>query len=86
MLCALPWLRRGSLMLTDDQCDEFLRLPLSFKDMVRAIYQAGRTDALEEAAKACDLIEGAYWDGPGAMAASECADRIRRMAEGVKGG
>ena len=28
-------------MLTDDQCDEFRRLPVSFNDMVRAIYCAG---------------------------------------------
>lgn len=27
--------------LTDEQCDEFRRLPGSFNDMVRAIYQAG---------------------------------------------
>lgn len=31
--------------LTDDQCDEFRRLPLSFRDMVRAIYAAGRASA-----------------------------------------
>ena len=28
-------------MLTDDQCDEFRRLPCSFNDMVRAIYESG---------------------------------------------
>lgn len=28
--------------LTDEQCNEFRRLPVSFNDMVRAIYNAGR--------------------------------------------
>ena len=28
--------------ITDEQCDEFRRLPGSFNDMVRAIYRAGR--------------------------------------------
>ena len=27
--------------LTDEQCEEFRRLPGSFNDMVRAIYEAG---------------------------------------------
>ena len=27
--------------LTDEQCEEFRRLPESFNDMVRAIYEAG---------------------------------------------
>lgn len=27
--------------LTDEQCDEFRRLPCSFRDMVRQIYMAG---------------------------------------------
>ena len=27
--------------LTDEQCDEFRRLQMSFNDMVRAIYEAG---------------------------------------------
>ena len=29
-------------MLTDEQCNEFRRLPMSFNDMGRAIYEAGR--------------------------------------------
>lgn len=29
------------MMLTDEQCDEFRRLPLSFNGMVREIYKAG---------------------------------------------
>lgn len=28
-------------LLTDEQCDEFRRLPVSFNDMVRAIHKAG---------------------------------------------
>ncbi len=27
--------------LSDEQCDEFRRLPVIFNDMVRAIYKAG---------------------------------------------
>ena len=59
-------------MLTDEQCNEFRRLPMSFNDMVRAIYEAGRASkaaeyahirrearnaALEEAAKICKREE-----------------------------
>ena len=35
-------------MLTDDQCDKFRRLPVSFNDMVRAIYEAGRASKAAE--------------------------------------
>ena len=35
-------------MLTNEQCDEFRRLPLSFNDMVRAIYEAGRASKAAE--------------------------------------
>ena len=35
-------------MLTDDQCAEFRRLPGSFNDMVRAIYEAGRASKAAE--------------------------------------
>jgi hypothetical protein len=34
--------------LTDDQCDEFRRLPLKFNDMIRATYVAGYTLAVKE--------------------------------------
>ena len=44
------------MMLTDEQCDEFRRLPLSFNDMVRAIYSAGQKDMRERAANRC-LVE-----------------------------
>lgn len=32
--------------LTDEQCDQFRRLPLPFNDMVRAIYEAGTRAAI----------------------------------------
>lgn len=35
-------------MLTDDQCNEFRRLPGTFNDMVRAIYEAGRASKAAE--------------------------------------
>ena len=35
-------------MLTDDQCAQFRRLPMSFNDMVRAIYEAGRASKAAE--------------------------------------
>jgi hypothetical protein len=34
--------------LTDDQCDEFRRLPLKFNDMIRAIYFAGYSLAIDD--------------------------------------
>ncbi len=37
-------------VLTDAQCDEFRRLPVSFRDMVRAIYAAGEIAGLNRAA------------------------------------
>ena len=58
-------------MLTDEQCNEFRRLQMSFNDIVRAIYEAGRASkaaeyahirrearnaALEEAAQRCHEI------------------------------
>ena len=64
--------------LTEDQCNEFRRLPVSFNDMVRAIYEAGRASkadeyahirrearnaALEEAAKMCERRANSLRDG-----------------------
>jgi len=75
-------------MLTNEQCDEFRRLPLSFNDMVRAIYEAGRASkaaeyahirrearnaALEEAAKVCNL--------PNNFIPADCADSIRALKD-----
>jgi len=37
-------------MLTDDECNEFRRLNMSFNDMVRAIYDAGRQSAFRDTA------------------------------------
>jgi len=34
--------------LTEEQCDEFRRLPGTFNDMVRAIYEAGRASQAAE--------------------------------------
>lgn len=39
--------------LTDNQCDDFRRLPGSFNDMVRKIFEAGRMTGAQEA---CDVI------------------------------
>ena len=36
-------------MLTDDQCNEFRRLSLNLKDMLRAIHNDGKRVALQEA-------------------------------------
>jgi hypothetical protein len=75
-------------MLTDEQCNEFRRLPMSFNDMVRAIYEAGRASkaaeyayirrearnaALEEAAKVCNL--------PNNFIPADCADSIRALKD-----
>jgi hypothetical protein len=30
--------------LTDEQCDEFRRMPCSFNDMIRAAYRAGQDE------------------------------------------
>lgn len=35
-------------ILTDEECNEFRRLPKSFNDMVRAIYESGYTSRDEE--------------------------------------
>ena len=40
--------------LTDDQCNEFRRLPGSFNDMVRKIYEAGRMTGAQEC---CELSQ-----------------------------
>lgn len=47
---------RGGEMLTDEQCNEFRRLPGSFNDMVRAIHEAGRQQMKEEAARVVESI------------------------------
>ena len=42
------WRRAGTqdVPLTNEQCDEFRRLPCSFNDMVRAIYVAGQNNQI----------------------------------------
>lgn len=44
----------GGSILTDEQCDQFRRLPCSFNDMVRAIYLAGYRDAAKRAVEICN--------------------------------
>ena len=39
------------LVLSDEECDEFRRMPLSFNDMVRAIYSSGYSRAKIEGAE-----------------------------------
>ena len=51
-IAALPLQAAQPEPLTDHQCDEFRRLPLSFRDMVRAIYAAGQAAQPEPAAAA----------------------------------
>jgi len=48
-------------MLTDEQCNEFRRLPMSFNDMVRAIYEAGRASKAAEYAD----VPPEEWNGEG---------------------
>ena len=43
--------------LTDEQCDEFRRLPGTFNDMVRAIYEAGRASKAAEYADVPPAID-----------------------------
>lgn len=40
--------------MTDDQCNEFRRLPCNFNDMVRAIWQAAMAHERDECAKVCE--------------------------------
>lgn len=44
-------------MLTDEQCNEFRSLPVSFNDMVRAIHADGYAQALKDAAEVCGKLE-----------------------------
>lgn len=46
---------RGA-MLTDEQCNEFRRLPLSFNEMVRAIYTAGFTYGKQFSEKEIEIL------------------------------
>jgi hypothetical protein len=44
-------------MLTEEQCAEFRRLPGTFNDMVRAIYEAGRASKAAEYADVPPAID-----------------------------
>lgn len=72
------------MRLTDEQCDNMRRLPLSFNDMVRAIHNAGQVYALDEAAY---HFENDYnfkvcVDGSGKQIATP-KDILRKMANEV---
>lgn len=41
-------------ILSDEQCDEFRRLPTSFNAMIRTVYIAGIRREREACAKVCD--------------------------------
>ena len=68
-------------MLTDEQCSEFRRLPLSFNDMVRAIHDAGQKHSLEDAANKFDGTTGYNWVAADGYAnAYDIASELRYMA------
>ena len=71
-------------MLTDEQCSDFRRLPLSFNDMVRAIHDAGQKHALENAANKFDGTDGYNWVAADGYAnAFDIASELRYMATEV---
>lgn len=39
--------------LTDKQCDDFRRLPGSFNDMLRKVFEAGRMTGAQESIEVC---------------------------------
>jgi hypothetical protein len=53
------------MTLTDEQCDEFRRLPCPFNDMVRAIYRAGQRDTRSDGggAGADDYVAWCRYNG-----------------------
>ena len=59
------------MTLTDEQCDEFRRLPCSFRDMIRSAYAAGQREMRERAAAQADVFD--YLDNSDS---SHAADRI----------
>ena len=48
------------MKLTDEQCDEFRRLPCSFNDMVRAIYSDGYKAGMIRAVAVCMAEHDGY--------------------------
>ena len=69
--------------LTDEQCEKFRRLPGSFNDMVRAIYEAGiaaNQAKLDIAVDALEYIGVLYPElGKGMQAAA--ADALTKIKE-----
>lgn len=55
--------------LTDEQCDEFRRMPASFRDMVRAIHKAG---FYKGALSATTLLEPFVQDVADQLSEDEC--------------
>ena len=49
--------------LTDDQCNDFRRLPLSFNDMVRAIYNSGIQQEFDAKESVGKVIQMPTFDG-----------------------
>ena len=45
--------------LTDKQCDDFRRLPGSFNDILRKVFEAGRMTGAQESVDAIRNTEGA---------------------------
>lgn len=71
-------------MLTDEQCNEFRRLPKSFNDMVRAIHDSGQKNALEDAANKFDGTAAYNWTAADGYAnAFDIASELRYMATEV---
>ena len=71
-------------MLTDEECNEFRRLPMSFNDMVRAIFCAGGKHALVDAANKFDGTTGYNWTAADGYAnAFDIASELRYMATEV---
>ncbi len=74
-------------MLTDEECNEFRRLPMSFNDMVRAIFCAGGKHALVDAANKFDGTTGYNWTAADGYAnAFDIASELRYMATEVPNG
>ena len=74
-------------MLTDEQCAEFRRLPVSFNDMVRAIYEAGRASKAAEYAdvppkKFKALYRACWGKSQGKWAAAAC-DALNAIDNGT---
>lgn len=71
--------------LTDEKCNEFRRLPVSFNDMVRAIYKAGAADRAARIGEFPALPEPDHatvspWDKDATQMVFFTADQMRAYA------